>query len=138
MKIKTSELEGAALDWAVAKAEALPIRHDPMGFISGANAGYWVWGTTESPKLKIGVGGRLGYSPSTDWRQGGPLIDRLISNLVDLFGDWYAEASEGMYGKPLEEFDGKGPTALIAAMRAIVAAELGDDVGVPDELLEAA
>ena len=103
MKIKTSELEGAALDYAVAVA-------------TGEVAGGW-------------------YSPSTNWSQGGPLVSRRISILVDVFGDWYAEASEGMYGRPLEEFDGQGPTALIAAMRAIVASEIGDTVDIPEELL---
>ena len=106
MKIKTSELEGAALDWSVANID--PASADVAD-----------------------------YSPSTDWSQGGPLIGDRITVLAAsyAFGDWHAECCTNMYGRPFEEFGGRGPTLLIAAMRAIVAAELGDTVDVPEELL---
>ena len=52
--MKTSELQGAALDWAVAKGEK-----------------HMVW-TDEPLRLPTGEP----YSPSTDWAQGGPIIER--------------------------------------------------------------
>ena len=126
MKIKTSELEGAALDLAVGIAiNGKSIMTDIYGVhILGRS----IWREVEEGRI----------CPSTDWSQGGPLIDELVTVLVDsnLGGEWYAECSTNMHGRPLDEFDGKGPSALIAAMRAIVASEIGDEVDVPDDLME--
>lgn len=103
MKTKTSELTGAALDWAVAKCEgALPASYDD-------------WKQTW-PRY------------STDWAQGGPIIEREGITLRCGLHGWDAE---------LEEFDAisHGPTPLIAAMRCYVAGKLGDEVEVPEELV---
>ena len=106
MKIKTSELSGAALDWAVAVSVG-----EGMSF---------------ARRVKIN-----GYSPSTDWSQGGPLIEQNKVQISPcLSGRWMAETMDvirlcsGIVGR----------TPLIAACRAIVAAKLGDVVEVPDEL----
>lgn len=118
MEIKTSELSGARLDWAVAMAIC------PESFKSDKldSNGLYPWCT-----------GWLGNgSPSTNWCQGGPLIEW---NLVTIEwaavgrGDWHAYIRED------EEHPGfYGPAPLVAAMRAIVAYKLGDTVTVPDEL----
>ncbi len=137
MKIKVSELEGAALDWAVARASGENIRHDPMGFKNGSEAGYWVWGdSVGEPKLKVGSASKLGYSPSSNWSQAGPLIAEKITVLIDCETGCYADtwANAGIYGQPFNEYDGQGPTLLVAAMRAIVASDIGGEVDVPDEL----
>jgi hypothetical protein len=69
------------------------------------------------------------FSPSTDWPQGGPIIDR--ENIT-----WDGQAAticrhvNGKYPKWSEY----GPTPLIAAMRAFVASKLGDEVDIPKEL----
>ncbi len=78
--------------------------------------------------------------PSTDWSQGGPLIDQMVTVIADSNrgGEWRADCRVNMYGKFREDFGGKGPTALIAAMRAIVVSELGDEVDVPEEIAPAA
>ncbi|MDL4862073.1 DUF2591 family protein [Halomonas elongata] len=108
MITKTSELMGPALDWSVAKAQ---------GDHCVINAGFF-------EKVRF----------STDWSQGGPLIERYIGATQyegdrDPIEPFYAETRcENM------EAYANGPTPLIAAMRAIVAAELGDEVDVPDEL----
>lgn len=127
MIIKTSELEGAALDYAVAKAVGENIKHDPMGFGSGLNAGFWVWGEIDQPKLKIGRCGTLGYSPSNSWAMAGPMIDARVSAINKADSGWWAHSVNNI---------GEGTTALIACCRAIVAAELGETVDVPEELIK--
>ncbi len=106
MKIKTSGLEKAALYWAVAKCEGAPeyLLDKP-------------WRASE-----------LLEHYSTDWSQGGPIIERekLVVGFVGT--EWSAC-----------QFDGNnckfGPTPLIAAMRCYVASKLGDEVDVPEELI---
>jgi len=71
---------------------------------------------------------------STDWAQGGPIIEReeiaLEPMTHDKYGDgWLATRVEGP--AICMEF---GPTMLIAAMRCYVASKLGDEVEVPEEL----
>lgn len=121
MKIKTSELEGAALDWAVAKA----VGQDFTSFL---------WIKTDLLCDRTGEWIEDQWSPSTDWSQGGPLIDRYIG--IAMRDTRYP--SEPFYAETkctnLEAF-ANGATFLIAAMRAIVTAELGDEVDVPEELL---
>lgn len=104
MIIKTSELEGEALDWAVAKAT-----------------------DTQWP------------TPSTNWVHGGPLIAEKVTVTVDTEDGCYADCGAKAHAiknqTPLDEYDGSGPTILIAAMRAIVSSELGETVDVPEELV---
>jgi hypothetical protein len=107
MKIKTSELTGTALDWAVAKSQ-----------------GYAGIALQERTNTEW-------YSPSTDWAQGGPIIEREeIAVVYRAGGYWLAYTPES---KP--SADGTGPIPLIAAMRCYVAFHLGDEVDVPEELL---
>jgi hypothetical protein len=113
MKIKTTELQGAVLDWAVAKCEGL-VNED------GLDVGF----------IRDGV-----FTPSIDWAQGGPIIEREgIATWFERYEDedaglpcWFA----AKYG----EREYPGPTPLIAGMRAYVASKLGDEVEVPDEIL---
>jgi hypothetical protein len=106
MNIKTSELTGAALDWAVAKCE---------GAINGND-------------LDIGFILEGGYSPSTDWAQGGPIIEREKIEIFIRDEEWFAYSS---FSTP-EDFNGETP--LIAAMRCYVASKLGDTIDIPEEL----
>lgn len=112
MKIKTSELTCAALDWAVAKA---------LGYADDE------------------ISGECKYS--TDWAQGGEIIDKegitvgvyhnedgnTIPNKWQAYIGWKPDLLE-------PAFQADGPTAMIAAMRAIVSSKLGDEVEVPEEL----
>ena len=125
MKIKTSELIGPALDWAVAVREEKPIRHDPMGFGRTANGGYWVWPGV--PVMRIGKE----YSPSTDWAQGGPIIERERIWVKERFTDVW-DASKRIRW----DTRWRGTTYLIAAMRCYVASRMSDEVDVPEELLK--
>lgn len=138
--MKTSELTGAALDWAVAKCEGMPERI-VFGRGSVRDTGYCVerpngtrlfyvlrnvWNRwfdkCETHPWGEGVGV---WTPSTNWAQGGPIIERTG---IDTYqsGVWVAEIG----GKHTTE----GPTPLIAAMRCYVAAKMGDEVDVPAEL----
>ena len=101
--IPVASLEGAALDWVVAKCElgeAINEIDDPHFY-------------------------------SSDWAQGGPIIEREGINLRALSGAlWEAETWSAEGGQYLLD----GPTPLIAAMRCYVASKLGDEVEVPNEL----
>lgn len=129
MKVKTNELEKAALDWVVANLENEPVRRDPMGFgIDSTEGGYWVWPEFQSKKEYMKIG--RNYSPSTKWPQGGPIIEReKICPDYLLNGQWLAVSR-------LTEEQGYGPTPLIAAMRCYVASKLGTEVEVPAVLME--
>ena len=136
MKVKTSELSGAALDWAVAKAEG-------EALVDGCLF-------TKDPDDE-----QVLYSPSTDWAQGGPIIERERIDLNRFSGQWAARLWAGWRDieypqgsaehaaayrsrKVSQSIEQQGPTALIAAMRCYVASKLGDEVEIPAELLEAA
>jgi hypothetical protein len=113
---KTSELTGPALDWAVAKCEGIQ------------------W---EQGDLDAGEYGP-GFKPSTNWAQGGPIIEREGITL-----DYDAHDGDKLWEARRYAFDGTllhneyDPTPLIAAMRTYVASRLGDIVDVPAELIPA-
>lgn len=107
--MKTSELAGAALDWAVAKCEGVE------GYV-----------------FKDGTIGQVvlsNYKPSTDWAQGGPIIEREAITILSVDDyEWCAAIGELWY----EDDHPRSPTPLIAAMRCYVASKLGDEVDVPE------
>lgn len=110
--METSELTGAALDWAVAKCERV---------INGDD-------------LDIGFILEGGYTPSTDWAQGGPIIERERITVCWQGATWVASKFNVRVTDEYE-FQQTGTTPLIAAMRCYVASKLGDDVEIPKELL---
>ena len=115
MNIKTSELTGAALDWAVAKCEVYPIS---------------VW-YDEDELPMVRDDGVSEWRPSTEWAQGGPIIERegiSINSHLDGY-EWFARDYWGLNEQAEEK-------PLIAAMRCFVTSKLGDTVEVPAELLE--
>ena len=132
MHVKVSGLEGAALDYAVAHCQGLPIRHDPLEFKSGANAGYWIW---EHPihDLKLACN-RIGkeYSPSLLWVLGGPIMERERIALEPTYTtEWVAFVN--VAGEP--RYACSGSTPLLAAMRCYVATKFGGEIDIPQELL---
>ena len=68
------------------------------------------------------------YNPSTNWAQGGPIIERerILIQPEICSNAWNAISMQGT-----EDY---GPTPLIAAMRCYVASKLGDEIEVPSEL----
>ncbi len=120
MLVKTSELTGAQLDWAVAKCEGFT-DYDPV---------------TEKimpPRKEYGWVAMYELNYSTDWSQGGPIIDREIDAIYKTRLSTSRVTYEAMATGDAECV-GWGPTPLIAAMRCYVAIKLGDVVDVPDEL----
>lgn len=139
MKTKTSELTGGALDWAVAKAMGAigPCQiheGDPrVGLLVGGSA-ILKSGTVvgeRRPEYVIFESGEGDWHPSIDWAQGGPLIVKHQIGFARRVGGWAASVDETGYTCLAVEF---GDTHLIAACRAIVAAEIGEEVDVPAEL----
>lgn len=130
MKIKTSELSGERLNWAVAVAVGL------KPFVQKAHYGVpdRVFIEVErDPEVEGSLIGKR-YKPSTDWSQGGPLIERFKVDIIterDCLVSAYA--NDDKY-QPLTE-DMYGSDHLIAACRAIVSSKLGDEVDVPEGLV---
>jgi hypothetical protein len=138
MKIKTSELIGSALDWAVTWAQ-----HP-----SGPTGEGW---------YERGADGKLfdplnecTVSASTIWEQGGPIIEREGINIRalrkpghNMDGKWLAAYDHNNTGTMVHwvkrttwhRHYSVGDTALVAAMRCYVASKLGDEVDVPEELV---
>lgn len=121
MKIKTSNLTGAALDWAVAKSEKLNaktvVAHNGVKYIQ-----------VERPLV-----GWRDFEPSTDWAQGGSILtEARISRVIDHAGLWVAYLTDG-YGESVCIYSDH--SELVAGLRCYVASKLGDEVDVPEELL---
>jgi len=114
--MKTSELTGAALDWAVAKCEWVPL---VLAFTGARN--FVIRGQDMKPTIVM-------YEPSLYWAQGGSIIEREGIAILKCPRGWAARIGFG--GEYIE-----GPTPLIAAMRCYVSSKLGDDVELPAELL---
>lgn len=109
--MKTSELTGAALDWAVAKCE-----------------GYFDIDMASVRDGVVNVFYFPAWQPSTDWSQGGPIIEREMLELVPQSSALW----DAMYRN--QHIPNDGPTPLIAAMRCYVASKMGDEIELPEEL----
>ena len=125
MKLKTSELQGAVLDWAVAKAEGIELSNGCYNrlLIDG--------------RMSAGQKTLTPYNPSTDWALAGPIIEREIIGFK--YTGTAMEFVAWVNGELSTVNDQHGPTPLIAAMRCYVASKFGDDlvlfkVEVPNEL----
>ena len=117
--MKTSELSGPALDWAVAKCEGIKVIT-----VKGGRA-------TFSDPADDGALNEMPINYSTDWSQGGPIIEREgIALQRGQDGLWWARI-------PPEHFKPQiltaAPTPLVAAMRCYVASKLGDEIEIPEE-----
>jgi hypothetical protein len=123
MKIKTNDLIGATLDWAVAACEEKTAK--------GRDDIYWLPCLVAHAKY------------STDWAQGGPIIAReRIKVAPNMGGTWHGQIRHTK-DHPLSRHpvlsgytNQHGPTPLIAAMRCFVASKLGEEVDTPDELTQ--
>ena len=120
MLVKVTELIGPALDWAVAKCE---------GRIETGGYGEPVVIYRELHLHYCDVVLDATYSPSTDWAQGGPIVNnnpRIVPTYDERFDSWFAyKQSPALYGK--QDF-------LVSAMRAYVANKLDTEIEIPDNL----
>ena len=71
---------------------------------------------------------------STNWAQGGPIIEREYIELTTTNRS-NAEIWEAIFpGRGEDSVMQYGPTPLVAAMRCYVASKMGDEVEIPGEL----
>jgi hypothetical protein len=106
--MKTSELTGAALNWAVATLMDLDIEIK--------------YGVVHVDDDEV-------FMADLDWNIVGIIIERekIATNYSAKRDCWFAENF-------LETCAEAGPTPLIAALRCYVASKLGDEVDIPEEL----
>jgi len=129
IEVKTAELEGKALDWAVAMSEGA------TNFYFDTVSCWWFTLDGRDRVLSSGWSEKQNYCPSTDWRYGGPLIDKYKVDLFPTDPVMPKAVITPDLSEPHFYFRQFGPTPLIAAMRCLCAAKLGDTVMVPKELL---
>ena len=112
--MKTSELTGKALRWAVVQIECtkpVVIGTSTLKVFNYANA----------PKF---------FSPEMNWAHGGVIIEREGIEICPIGnGEWRGQLD--VAGDLIRFYGG---TPLIAAMRCYVASKLGDEVEIPEEL----
>lgn len=124
IEVKTADLQGEALGWAVGKAEGLDVLLAPPQYGNPWRvfARYQATATEHTKR----------HTPWQDWALAGPLIEKNMVSLHcpqstdDVWAGWVI-TDKG-------EFCQGGDSALIASCRSIVAAKLGDTVQVPKEL----
>jgi hypothetical protein len=116
--MKTNELTGVALDWAVAKCKYPELAWGSSIGIHHASHQIVIPHLPEP---------QCYWNPSTDWAQGGPIIER---DEIDIA---YCNPAAGWSATGFRNTK-FGPTPLIAAMRCYVASKLGDDIEIPEGL----
>lgn len=136
--MRTADLIGPALDWAVAKCEG--VENPVYDFAPAPGDKDFDPDKDYSDFFYISGPTKQGpFNPSENWSQGGPIIERERIVIDTEHGDpWRAR-----FGRARITFDGRahhyhhqdGPTPLIAAMRCFAVSRLGEDVEIPEELL---
>jgi len=116
-EVKTADLIGPALDWAVAQA---------AGWTASIQPVY----TPSKTYYDIRSPSGLGLSPSKDWSQCGPLIERFRISII--YSDEVCDPCA--WTDSTAAWHATSP--IVAACRAIVAAKLGDTVSIPAELVK--
>jgi hypothetical protein len=104
--MRTADLTGTALDWAVAKCEV----------------GAEFIGEIDDPHFY-----------STDWALGGAIIESERIAITGTNFPWW-ECDNGWYAHIGDRY-AHGTTPLEAAMRCYVASKLGDEIELPQELM---
>ena len=107
--MKTAELTGKALDWAVAKCEGI---------------------CTEAFLEDVEY-----YTPSSDWLEGGPIIEREALDVNCYTMNFPSCEHTWEVRDPYWEHSHISQSLLVAAMRCYVASKLGDEIDVPNELI---
>lgn len=126
VEIKTRELTGSSLDWAVAYS------------LNGTKPFFSAFGARMLGRSILREVVRGEISPSTDWNQGGKLVDEFNVDFntqgVDVDGRQIIEAAVQDF-ESMQYWARDGETRLESMCRAIVSSKLGDVVQVPIELV---
>jgi len=131
MKVNTSDLTGAALDWAVAVVDE---RREPRIEYAYMDKKPFI-----SVYIQCDLSGdteyRGPYDPHKNWAIAGPIIEREWLDVTP----WPNESAEDLRWQCSQHDNIDctyfGPTPLIAAMRCFVAAEFGSEIDIPEELI---
>lgn len=123
MLVKTRNLQGASLDWAIA---VIGEYEESLTSYMGADG-------------NIYLATKDGYThmESRSWAQGGPImssrgISRTTCHSSLWIAYWTDGYTEGDEGKLCMQCD---KSELVAGLRYYVALELGDEVDIPEELI---
>jgi hypothetical protein len=127
MKIATQKLLGSALHWAYHQA-------DPHAAVEIKEGKLYLSGTTTL------------YEPSTNWLQGGPILNRYAFTIRTRSAEEEASLAhpDPNFHVKVELFDddsyasGFGRDILTAALRCIVALRIGPLLDIPSEFLNRA
>lgn len=120
--VPVGELAGTSLDWAVAKCDSIEVEYIDDG--------------RTRCLLRLSPFTIL-YSPSTNWTQGGSIIERDGISLRPHdhhVHKWSAEHPLGSAKSRLSSFS-TGPSPLVAAMRCYMTGKLGDSIEIPEEII---
>jgi Protein of unknown function (DUF2591) len=122
LKLGTENITGKALDWAVAKALNAPVRLQKCYKLEDLSDMGWY----------LFLGGDE-WSPTTNWAQGGPLLDKLMGEVYvpDLLPDEY----KPMYSISFH-INAVDKKPLPSICRSFVRTKLGDVVEIPMELIK--
>ncbi len=113
MRKRVTQLTLDELDFAVAKAEHLFYMRDTGGQVFGIQPDGKVAGKAAGDRMYL-------YNPTRDWRQAGPIIERLGISMQKMDLAWAADIGR--------EAAATGATPLEAAMRTRVIAAFGHEV----------
>ena len=147
MKLKTAELTGNVLDWVVAICDDRRVRFNIDKNIEVRAQ------TKEGNELPDHWDLWMPWNPSTNWEQGGSIIEReginilqcssetdrscsyWVATLEPRHWEWHYTTYNEYEAILLYKSDTYvGPTPLIAALRCYVANILGDEIELPEEL----
>jgi hypothetical protein len=120
--MKTAELEGALLDYWVARS--MPTKNSTTIRESS-------WGVKGCYVLDPDTNEWKFFAPSRRWADGGPIIERERIAIVPTGNGWTGCYTNGSLSLDLDAtatVQQDGPTPLIAAMRAYVALKFGEKV----------
>lgn len=126
--MKVAELEGAMLDYWVAKAEGNLTSQSTCP--ADAMVEHYGYGGEIEGRSPLSS-----WAPSTEWDSGGPIIER--ERIVTSYGyNWRADGDCWTAATDIEFFGTRGAdcpnacgaTLLVAAMRCYVASKFGEEV----------
>jgi hypothetical protein len=135
MKVKVSDLSGRALNYAVAVVEwGEPTEISRNGAFE-TTIFWWDHDGIQSHLIRTKDISFIGenFSPSSNWAHGGPLFEK-SSPEIRAPSVACSEFSACVYSTKICAM--AGPSILIAFCRAYVGSNFGDEVEIPDELIE--
>jgi hypothetical protein len=129
MKVKTSELTGRNLNWAVAIALGWKWKVDSDGKIILARPAKNIHSRQAFDTLRL-----ANFQSTSSWSIAGPIIERERLSLTPRDGYWDCYVHDRLFEEDGTDHYSTGTTPLIAAMRCFVASRLGEEVDIPEEL----